>query len=270
MTGIKLSSEERAALQGLSYFQIALYSMGIRPHMDFSTRTVGQKFGISWQSLREELYVEPIPGQKGKTPSKSAVRRAAARLEQVGLIKIFSSKNQLLIECIQARQDNCAQITPDICPAPPFDTIKYVNITEGCQAFSSLPDIVEIQKAGTIPVSGNTKEKTNTTSVVLAKKKISRALQLSEMFHVKPCHIMLAQQNGWPSPEGEICAFRDYHLARGTKMMDWDRAFYTWLRNAKKFKEGRKNGASNGASRREQAIISTIETCIPDGYQLYG
>lgn len=33
----------------------------------------------------------------------------------------------------------------------------------------------------------------------------------------------------------EADAFRDHHLAHGKTMLDWDRAFYTWLRNATKF-----------------------------------
>jgi len=31
----------------------------------------------------------------------------------------------------------------------------------------------------------------------------------------------------------EFEKFKDYHLARGTKFVDWDRAFHTWLNNAR-------------------------------------
>lgn len=30
-------------------------------------------------------------------------------------------------------------------------------------------------------------------------------------------------------------AFRDNHIAKGSKMLDWDRAWYTWVRNAPEF-----------------------------------
>jgi hypothetical protein len=42
----------------------------------------------------------------------------------------------------------------------------------------------------------------------------------------------LAKQNGWPDPRRELDAFKDYHLAHGTLMADWEAAFRTWLRNA--------------------------------------
>ena len=31
----------------------------------------------------------------------------------------------------------------------------------------------------------------------------------------------------------EVPKFIDHHAAKGSRMVDWDRAFYTWLRNAK-------------------------------------
>jgi hypothetical protein len=31
----------------------------------------------------------------------------------------------------------------------------------------------------------------------------------------------------------EFEKFRDYHLAKGSKFVDWDRAFHTWLNNAR-------------------------------------
>ena len=109
--------------------------------------------------------------------------------------------------------------------------------------------------------------KTKPVSLSIQKKKTSKKNQISENFYVTNEHRELAIQNGWPNPDNEIEAFKDYHLARGTIMKDWNRAFYTWLRNAKKFNGVNQNAKTgNRVSQREQAIINTIETCLPEGY----
>jgi len=36
----------------------------------------------------------------------------------------------------------------------------------------------------------------------------------------------------------ELTAFRDHHSAKGTRFVDWNAAFRTWLRNAVKFNRG--------------------------------
>jgi len=38
----------------------------------------------------------------------------------------------------------------------------------------------------------------------------------------------------------EVASFRDHHLAKGSSMKDWGRAFNTWLRNSEKFATERK------------------------------
>lgn len=40
--------------------------------------------------------------------------------------------------------------------------------------------------------------------------------------------------------------FANYHLARASKFADWDRAFWTWIGNAKKFSAERKNPQFGG------------------------
>lgn len=39
-------------------------------------------------------------------------------------------------------------------------------------------------------------------------------------------------------PSRELAAFRDHHAARGSRFVDWNAAFRTWLRNAVKFSRG--------------------------------
>ncbi|HIE9074504.1 TPA: helix-turn-helix domain-containing protein [Klebsiella variicola subsp. variicola] len=45
-------------------------------------------------------------------------------------------------------------------------------------------------------------------------------------------HIAIASEKGI-SIETELLNFRDYHQARGTKIIDWNSAFRVWLRNAR-------------------------------------
>ncbi len=44
-----------------------------------------------------------------------------------------------------------------------------------------------------------------------------------------------ADEKGLPDPGSQLEAFRDYHESKGSKMLDWEAAFRTWLRNTKKF-----------------------------------
>lgn len=66
-----------------------------------------------------------------------------------------------------------------------------------------------------------------------------RATALPEDWDVSESHRTLATQLG-VDPDSEAEQFRDHHAARGSTFRDWDRAFNTWLRNAKKFD---RNGA---------------------------
>ncbi|HHI5327267.1 TPA: hypothetical protein ACPYPK_000670 [Legionella pneumophila] len=51
------NAHELAALLELPYIQRVVYLMGIRPYMDRQSCIVGIKRRISYQSLRETLYV---------------------------------------------------------------------------------------------------------------------------------------------------------------------------------------------------------------------
>ena len=44
----------------------------------------------------------------------------------------------------------------------------------------------------------------------------------------------LAVKNGWPDPDTELEAFRDYHVSKGSRFLDWNAAFRTWLRNGRR------------------------------------
>lgn len=59
----------------------------------------------------------------------------------------------------------------------------------------------------------------------------------------------LAVKNGWPDPDTELDAFRDFHIARGSRFKDWRAAFRTWLRNAKRFSRNGKATAADDEHR---------------------
>jgi hypothetical protein len=113
MTSVNLNDQEQRVLDQLDYIYEALYRRGIRRYMDFQTGIVGIKRGISWESLKEELFVEPRIGVKPKKISKEQVRRLAKHLERAGLIKIKSSSTKLVFDCLLATSDKSVQNKAD-------------------------------------------------------------------------------------------------------------------------------------------------------------
>ncbi|AAU28624.1 TPA: protein LvrA [Legionella pneumophila] len=97
-----VNAQELEALMELPYIQRLTYLMGIRPYMDRETHIVGIKRRISYQSLREALYVAPIAGVKTGSPSQQQVKRAVKSLERAGLIEIKSTTRHLILKCLLA------------------------------------------------------------------------------------------------------------------------------------------------------------------------
>ena len=100
----KINQAERDALNGLPHLPRLVYLV-LRPYMDYSAGIVGIKRGISYQALREELYVEPHKGYKSGSPSKDQMRRAIKTLERAGLISIQSEGKKLILKCELASWD---------------------------------------------------------------------------------------------------------------------------------------------------------------------
>lgn len=268
--GIHLSDEELSALTGLPDTQVRLYIFGIRCFMDYATGIVGVKRRISYQSLSETLYVEPIRGVKTKNKlSRPQLRRAVKALERGGLIKIKSQKFQLVLECLLAKQDKFAQNKAVTRPTSLADTkavqeekqTKTMNArsrTVATKKTDPITNQLQFIKTDTPPGSDIT---LSNESVISAVKKRGHALPNN--FVVKSAHLELAAKNGWPDPNHEIEAFRDHHLARGNVMKDWDRAFYTWLRNAKRFKENHYE-TRRRFSNRSESILRALKSNAPN------
>lgn len=60
----------------------------------------------------------------------------------------------------------------------------------------------------------------------------ARARQLPSDLTWTNAHSLKAHAKG-VDVEAEFEKFKDYHLARASKFVDWDRAFHTWLNNAR-------------------------------------
>lgn len=54
-----------------------------------------------------------------------------------------------------------------------------------------------------------------------------------------------AAREGLPDPNTLLDAFRDYHVAHASRFLDWNAALRTWVRNAKRFGNGKGNGVSD-------------------------
>jgi len=93
-----LTDGELSALAGESPDVFKFYVM-LRARMDFATGLVGAEkgAGVSWQGLREDMYVEPRAGrQTHGTPSEKYVRDKAARLAELGLLESRTSYRRLV------------------------------------------------------------------------------------------------------------------------------------------------------------------------------
>jgi len=92
-----INEDELAALCGLPHVQQLAYLRGIRPYMDVKTGLVGVKRRISYQSISEQLYVEPHQGIKSQSFSRDQVRRAVSGLARTGVIEVQSEGMQLIL-----------------------------------------------------------------------------------------------------------------------------------------------------------------------------
>jgi hypothetical protein len=260
-----VNREELEILYGYDEFVFKLYFAGIRRYMDYKTGIVGIKRGISWQSLRDMTRIESRSGVKEKLSSESKVRRAVKTLMRIGLIKNISTPYRLIFECPIATRDNSVQNKVDGRPTPltigDADTINSVYEPTTMRSAKPMPIEADTEadtglgaEADTPPLS--VKELKEKELLRSSKKK----RQLPPDFDVTEHHIELATRNNWPYPKDEIEAFRDYHMARGTTMIDWDRAFFTWLRNAKKFAGGKQSGNQTKPTSFNRAVENILNS----------
>ncbi|MFO8834959.1 hypothetical protein SC661_14105 [Legionella pneumophila serogroup 1] len=145
-----INSDELAAMSGLPHIQQLAYLRGIRPYMDVKTGITGIKRRISYQSISEQLYIEPHQGIKSQNFSRDQVRRAISGLVRAGIIEIQSEGMQLILKCLLASKhysvQNKAAINPPQKAATKPHKIVLVN-TEFSEDTDVKADTDEPQKA---------------------------------------------------------------------------------------------------------------------------
>ena len=153
----RINQQERSALKGLPHLPRLTYLEALRPYMDYATGVIGIKRGISYQSLTEELYVEPHPGYTSGSPSKQQMRRVLKTLERTGLIAIESHGKKLVVRCLLATWDYCDQKQVGTKPTHQADTkatFKNNIKTNNYKNFEANADTHETSQADTPPESG--------------------------------------------------------------------------------------------------------------------
>lgn len=178
------NEQEEELLSGLPLAAQVLYLRGLRRYMDYGTGCVGDGRRISWQALREALYVESHQGERGAgLPTLAKTRRLMQRLIQAGLVEDIGSKQRgeaIIFFLPEADRDDQASKKPGMKPArnrqglPGTDRDEKKPTTTGVyearkQETRHEPGKDETQKAGTHPVSGIRKSlRAVNTAVVLA------------------------------------------------------------------------------------------------------
>ena len=106
------NDEEMQALQGLPWLARLVYSDALRPYMDYKTGIVGVRRGVSYQSIAEAMYVEPIPGRHSVdvgSPTHRAIRTAIDNLIKNGLLLRQGDESRLIFFLPKASTDDSAQ-----------------------------------------------------------------------------------------------------------------------------------------------------------------
>lgn len=110
---------------------------------------------------------------------------------------------------------------------------------------------VRLHRGGVTPyIYNNTNNNTllldnHTEDVHLTEERQKRSSTMDDDFIYNARHESLALELDVDIRE-EFEHFRDYHLAKGSRFKDWNRALNTWLRNAAKFKRKGKHGKADG------------------------
>lgn len=150
MASIKLNQSELDALAGLGHAAFRLYVAAIRPRMDFTTGYVGRRVGISWQALREWMYVEPRPGVKAVTHTESMVRRLVKQLVKNGLLREIGDRFRIAFSCPLADKGSFAQKKADRGPTP----LRKGSKANTDNDFGDVPVFAENERADTHLESG--------------------------------------------------------------------------------------------------------------------
>ena len=168
--------------------------------------------------------------------SKSAVRNHIDALEDMGLIK---RENRVGVNNGKGNTSNVYYLNLDVTPMPPKSTGVCHEIAPPMPSDGTPP----MPPDGT-RTSHSFEPVTEPDSLSARGQFISEAakrrigispngeIPFPPAFKPSADHIAIASEKGI-NIETELLNFRDYHQARGTKLIDWNSAFRVWLRNAR-------------------------------------
>lgn len=168
--------------------------------------------------------------------SKSAVRNHIDALEDMGLIK---RENRVGVNNGKGNTSNVYYLNLDVTPMPPKSTGVCHEIAPPMPSDGTPP----MPPDGT-RTSHSFEPVTEPDSLSARGQFISEAakrrigispngeIPFPPAFKPLADHIAIASEKGI-NIETELLNFRDYHQARGTKLIDWNSAFRVWLRNAR-------------------------------------
>lgn len=168
--------------------------------------------------------------------SKSAVRNHIDALEDMGLLK---RENRIGVNYGKGNTSNVYYLNLDATPMPSKSTGVCHEIAPPMPSDGTPP----MPPDGT-RTSHSFEPVTEPDSLSARGQFISEAakrrigispngeIPFPPAFKPSADHVAIASEKGI-NIETELLNFRDYHQARGTKLIDWNSAFRVWLRNAR-------------------------------------
>ncbi len=88
-----------------------------------------------------------------------------------------------------------------------------------------------------------------------------------DQFPVEEAHIEYAASLGFSRQEvdEQTTRFLDYHLAKGSRFLDWQAAWRNWLRNARRFADERAVGRPGSGRMTEDEYWAKVATLVDNG-----
>lgn len=168
--------------------------------------------------------------------SRTAVRNHIDALEEMGLIK---RENRVGVNNGKGNTSNVYYLKLDTTPMPLNGTgvchdVAHPMPSDGTPPMP--PDGTRTSHSFEPVTEPNSLSGREGFMSEAAKRRIGISpngeIPFPALFKPSADHIAMAAEKG-VSIETELLNFRDYHLSRGTLLIDWNSAFRVWIRNAR-------------------------------------
>lgn len=215
---------------------------------------------------------ETVAGFRGM--QASAVAGGLARAEQVRADStrdgrgqfVSSTANRPHAESVVSTTNEVSQTIHGATPSFGIETNNQSSCSPaGNQpATSRQPAVTSVDPRSQIPDLGSDLAPPgDLVGAPLAALKPSRAtradrsVRMPDGWAPRSEELALARELGVDATK-EAAGFRDHHSARGSRFVDWNAAFRTWLRNAVKFSRGGSSGAARGGAMSFFDVIDSL------------